>query len=135
MLPYVPLLIDMAVGEGWPGGHGPNILADNLTLSQPGGQIIPITMAKSRGGGGFSDLPTALNYILMTSNKVHLSLSKENDKRNIAGVFFTTFKHHFLCLIQGVSVQKDKFKIIITIGLSYIRKHSWWLACSPIFSI
>ena len=37
--------------------------------------------------------------------------------------------------LQGVSVQKDKFKIMITVGLSYIRKHSWWLACSPIFSI
>jgi hypothetical protein len=32
-------------------------------------------------------------------------------------------------------VHKDKFKIRITVGLSYIRKHSWWLACSPIFSI
>ena len=38
-------------------------------------------------------------------------------------------------LLQGVSVHKDKFKIMITVGLSYIRKHSWWLACSPIFSI
>ena len=27
--------------------------------------------------------------------------------------------------LQGVSVQKDKFKIMITVGLSYIRKHSW----------
>ena len=32
-------------------------------------------------------------------------------------------------------MHKDKFKIRITVGLSYIRKHSWWLACSPIFSI
>ena len=24
---------------------------------------------------------------------------------------------------------------MIVVGLSYIRKHSWWLACSPIFSI
>ena len=24
---------------------------------------------------------------------------------------------------------------MITVDLSYIRKHSWWLACSPIFSI
>ena len=37
--------------------------------------------------------------------------------------------------LQGVPVHKDKFKIRITVGLSYIRKHSWWLACSPIFSI
>ena len=28
-------------------------------------------------------------------------------------------------------MQHDKFKIMITVGLSYIRKHSWWLlACS-----
>ena len=27
--------------------------------------------------------------------------------------------------VQGVSVQNDKFKIMITVGLSYIRKHSW----------
>ena len=32
-------------------------------------------------------------------------------------------------------MHKDKFKIRITVDLSYIRKHSWWLACSPIFSI
>ena len=28
-------------------------------------------------------------------------------------------------IIQGVSVQNDKFKIMTTVGLSYIRKHSW----------
>ena len=47
-------------------------------------------------------------------------------------------KVHFeniLSHLQGVPVHKDKFKIRITVGLSYIRKHSWWLACSPIFSI
>ena len=29
--------------------------------------------------------------------------------------------------IQGVSVHEDKFKIMIMVGLSYIRKHSWWM--------
>ena len=33
-------------------------------------------------------------------------------------------------VLQGVSVQNDKFKIMITVALSYIRKHSWQLACS-----
>ena len=32
-------------------------------------------------------------------------------------------------------MHKDKFKIRITVGFSYIRKHSWQLACFPIFSI
>ena len=29
--------------------------------------------------------------------------------------------------LQGVSVQNDKFKIMIAVGLSYIRKNSWCL--------
>ena len=32
--------------------------------------------------------------------------------------------------LQGVSVQNDKFKIMIMVGLSYMSNHSWWLACS-----
>ena len=32
--------------------------------------------------------------------------------------------------IQGVSVQNVKYKVMITVGLSYIKKHSWWLVCS-----
>ena len=31
--------------------------------------------------------------------------------------------------LQGISVQNDKYKIIIKVGSSYIRKHLWWLAC------
>ena len=30
--------------------------------------------------------------------------------------------------VQGVSVQNDKFEIMITVDLSYIRKLSWWFA-------
>ena len=37
--------------------------------------------------------------------------------------------------IQGVSVHEDKFKIRIMVGLSYIRKHSWWIACFPTFRV
>ena len=32
-------------------------------------------------------------------------------------------------------MQNDKFKIMIMVGLSYIKKHSRWLACSQISSI
>ena len=34
-------------------------------------------------------------------------------------------------ILQGISVQNDKFEIIILVGLSYIRKHSRCLACTP----
>ena len=40
-----------------------------------------------------------------------------------------------MTLLKGVSVHKDKFNIMITVGLSYIRKHSWWIASSPISNI
>ena len=42
----------------------PKILANQLTLSQPGGQIMPIYVITT-GPPGFSDLPTALNYTTM----------------------------------------------------------------------
>ena len=32
--------------------------------------------------------------------------------------------------VQGISVDNDKFKIMIMVGLSYMSNHSWWLACS-----
>ena len=41
----------------------------------------------------------------------------------------------FRSWLQGISVQHDKYKIIITVGLSYMRKHSRWLACCHISTI
>ena len=38
-------------------------------------------------------------------------------------------------VLQGISVQNVKYKIMITAGLSYIRKHSRWLACCHISTI
>ena len=55
--------------------------------------------------------------------------------RSILSLHFYKWRILLSKYIQGVPVHKDKFKIRITLGLSYIRKHSWWLACSPIFSI
>ena len=46
-----------------------------------------------------------------------------------------TNSKRLLISIQGVSVQNDKFKIMIRVGLSYIRKHSWCLAYSQISTI
>ena len=37
--------------------------------------------------------------------------------------------------MQGISVQNVKYKFIIKAGLSYIRKHSRWLACCHISTI
>ena len=46
------------VGEGGRGAHAPQILSDQLTLSQPGGADYARYI--TTGTLGFSDLPTAL---------------------------------------------------------------------------
>ena len=48
-------------GAGGP--QAPQFLADQLTLSQPGGQIMPTTVIQAPPHG-FSDLATALIFII-----------------------------------------------------------------------
>ena len=84
------------------------------------------------------------NKIISQRNNVRRISQWENHSAALVKINRSILMSVYLCnnfiaveslYIQGVSVHKEKFEIMITVGLSYIRKHSWWLACSPIFSI
>ena len=88
MKPNVHLRSVVPGGAG--GAHAPQILADQLTLSQPGGA--DYAHHKDTGTLGFSDLPTALHLLLL------LLLRIFNFQKNLRKVQVNVFQNTYSCI-------------------------------------
>ena len=72
-------IIIRAVGTG--GSNRPQIVADQFTLFQPGGQIMHTTLLLALPE--FSDLPTALNYMYFFERSKKIALIDMTLKKKV----------------------------------------------------